>query len=238
MMKNIALVDERITKKCESALERLGFSVLKLPAHKKLPAPLASHTDMLVFHLDDTLLFPADYLEEHPKIDAFIRDGGKDIKILRADINLEKSYPHDAAMNALVLGRRVYARKGSVCPDIIKLAEDEGFEVVFVKQGYPACTVLSLGNAAVTADEGMLRAIAESGTTVYKIKDGGIALPPYEYGFIGGACGVFEGTVYTLGDINTHPDAELIKAAAAREGLTLVSLSDEELRDLGGIVFI
>ena len=40
------------------------------------------------------------------------------------------------------------------------------------------------------------------------------------------------------GGVSREEYAELIKAAAAREGLTLVSLSDEELRDLGGIVFI
>jgi hypothetical protein len=238
MMKNIALVDERITEKCERSLEELGFSVLKLPTYEKLPAPLASHTDMLAFRLGDTLLFPKDFLDNHPEIEAFIHSGREDIKILRSDIAISSTYPHDAAMNALVLGNRVFARKGSVCPDIIRLAESLGFEVIFVNQGYPACTVLPLGNAAVTADEGMRRAIAGGGAEVYKINDGGIALPPYEYGFIGGACGVFEGVVYTLGDIDSHPDAAIIKAAIAREGLSLVSLSDEELRDLGGILFI
>ncbi|MBQ8719969.1 MAG: hypothetical protein IJY65_02940 [Clostridia bacterium] len=238
MMKTIALVDSRISEECSHELSRRGFSVLKLPPHERLSPPLASHTDMLAFHIENTLLFPQDYLEKNPEIEAFIKRARPDIKILGTATVPSAEYPHDAVMNALVTKRSVFAKTDSVCPDILALAKSLGYEVRSVKQGYPACTALALGGVAVTADEGMRRALEVGGVRVYKISGKNIALPPYEYGFIGGACGVFEKTVYFLGDLEAHPDAPIIKEAISEAGCAFVSLSGGGLVDLGGILFI
>jgi hypothetical protein len=110
--------------------------------------------------------------------------------------------------------------------------------LVDVAQGYPACTVLKLSDgAAVTADRGMAKVLSEHGIRVYLIEDGGIALPPYEYGFIGGSAGVHDGVVYFLGDVSRHPSYAAILAALECEGLRHVSLSGGALVDLGGILF-
>jgi hypothetical protein len=77
----------------------------------------------------------------------------------------------------------------------------------------------------------------DEGISVTLIDDGGVILPPYEYGFIGGAAGVFKGTVYFLGDIDTHPSADAVKRAISMAGMNYESLSDEPLLDLGRIVF-
>ena len=69
------------------------------------------------------------------------------------------------------------------------------------------------------------------------ICQGGITLPPYEYGFIGGSSGVYGKKIYFFGDITRHKDADKILKAINDEGYTAVSLSDEELTDLGGIIF-
>ena len=70
------------------------------------------------------------------------------------------------------------------------------------------------------------------------INDGGISLPPHQYGFIGGASGVVGKRVYFFGDLDLHPDANIIREAIISEGFIPVSLSDEELSDFGGIIAI
>ena len=67
---------------------------------------------------------------------------------------------------------------------------------------------------------------------------GDILLPPHEYGFIGGAAGVFRDNVYFIGSIERHRDFHKIDAAIRAEGYTPVSLSDGPLTDLGRIIFI
>ena len=70
------------------------------------------------------------------------------------------------------------------------------------------------------------------------IENGDISLPPYEYGFIGGAAGVYKNEVYFLGDISLHRSAKKICDAIRAEGFEPVSLSSEPLSDLGRILFI
>ena len=104
------------------------------------------------------------------------------------------------------------------------------------KQGYPACSVLHFGNSAITADRGLAQVLSENGIKVTLIRPGYISLPPYEYGFIGGASGVVDKNVYFFGDLSTHPDCEIIRKAVIAEGYAPISLSDEKLADFGGII--
>ena len=80
--------------------------------------------------------------------------------------------------------------------------------------------------------------LEKNGVNVTLISNGGISLPPYDYGFIGGASGVIGKNVFFFGDISKHPDCKKICSAIENAGYTPVSLSDEELTDLGGIIAI
>jgi hypothetical protein len=82
------------------------------------------------------------------------------------------------------------------------------------------------------------RALAAAGIRVLKIREGGISLPPYAHGFIGGASGCFGGTVYFYGDLHTHPDGAAMEDFIGAAGFFAKSLSKEPLIDLGGMLFI
>ena len=77
-----------------------------------------------------------------------------------------------------------------------------------------------------------------AGINVTLIENGDIQLYPYEYGFIGGAAGVYKNEVYFLGDPATHRDSKKIHDAIINEGFIPIALSDEPLTDLGRILFI
>ena len=83
----------------------------------------------------------------------------------------------------------------------------------------------------------MARAIEARGMTVDIIEEGGILLPPYKTGFIGGTAGVYGDKVYFVGRIEEHPSYNVIKRALDEEGLTPVSLGHGPLLDVGGICF-
>lgn len=215
-----------------------GARIIKLPPSEKLPAPMASHPDMLLFFHGNRIITSAEYCERYSYIFSDIREFSASAEFTFTEDVFGKEYPKDAIFNALCAKNRIFLKSDTASEAVLSYAEKNGLEVIPTKQGYPACTVLTFGNAAITADVGMARALKDSGINVTLIENGDIALPPYEYGFIGGTSGVYKNEIYFLGDIGTHRDGKKICRAIRSEGFTPISLSDEPLVDLGRIIFI
>ncbi len=215
-----------------------GARVIKLPPSKKLPAPMASHPDMLLFLHNNRIITSAEYCERYSYIFSDIRELSASAEFTFTDDTFGSEYPHDAIFNALTVGNRIFLKKDTASKSLISYANSRGLDIIPTKQGYPACTTLAFGSSAVTADVGMARLLSDAGINVTVIENGDILLPPYEYGFIGGAAGVYKNEVYFLGDISLHRDAERICDAIRAEGFSPISLSDEALVDLGRILFI
>ena len=139
-------------------------------------------------------------------------------------------------MNALVIGNMIFCKSDTVSEGILDYAKRNDKKIIHTEQGYPACSALAFGRSVITADRGLSSLLAENGLRVTLISPGSISLPPYEYGFIGGASGVVGRKIYFFGNIDTHPDSKAIREAIEAEGYTPVSLSDEGLCDIGGII--
>lgn len=228
-----ALLSEKTPKNCLRQLCQLGFTPLLLPPFDKLSEPVCTHADMLLFSYKDLVITHEDYYEKAKDIfDTIKNECG--VSIVTTKDNIEKSYPHDIAYNAIMLGGRLYSNTKHTSTAVSSLAHEHEH----VSQGYAACSTLALGEMAViTADPSLCRAYEKNNVDVCLIRQGNISLQPYEYGFIGGASGVFSDTVYFCGNIDSHPDAEMIKSMISKHGMKYISLSGEELFDVGGIKF-
>lgn len=232
----LLIVDSRITEKCERYLLKEGFSLIKLPPDKALGEAVASHPDTVMFYLDGELVTTADYCDCAPYVFSDIRELYPNVRISFTADERKAEYPYDCIMNALVVGKRIFCKSDSVSEAVLELADRLGYEICHTRQGYPACSALAFGNNVITADPGLARTMEAKGISVTIISPGGISLPPHEYGFIGGASGVIGNKIYFLGDLMTHPDGKLIYRVIEEAGYTPVSLSDEPLADLGGII--
>ena len=234
---NIAIVSENISAECERALMLRGFRTVTLPHAGRMSEAVDAHADMLIARLGNDYVTTADYCERAGCAISEIYDAVHPRFHFTSDEH-GKEYPCDVIFNCLVLGKKIFTRKKSTSKYLLELAKRLGYEIINVNQGYPACTVLKLSDEAViTADRGMASALCEHGVRVYTIEDGGILLEPHEYGFIGGAGGVYDGVAYFLGDVTKHPSYDAILDALDSEGLKHVSLSGDTLTDLGGILF-
>ena len=237
MRSKLAIVDGRIPCDMLMALRSRGFLTVALPPCPTLSEPVSSHPDMLIARVGTELVTTADYCEIAGAEISEIFDTLRSRFHFTSDTH-GRDYPSDVIFNSLVMGDKLFARVDSLSRYLVRLAESAGLRLVNVAQGYPACTVLKLSDeAAITADRGMAEALRAKGIRVYLIENGGISLPPYEFGFIGGASGVFGGAVYFLGDASRHPSWEIISDAVEKEGLRAVMLGRCELLDLGGIIF-
>ena len=230
------IVDIRISDKCEYSLLKEGFSLIKLPPDPALPSPIASHPDTAIFFSEGEIITTADYCDEAAYVFSDIREFCPEVRISFTADKRTAKYPRDCVLNALRIQNKLFCKSDSVSEEILSLATRRGYEIIHTNQGYPACATLSFGNSAVTSDKGLASLLTKNGVRVTLIGTAGISLPPYKYGFIGGASGVVGEKIYFFGDINSHPDSEAILDAIRREGFTPVSLSDEELTDLGGII--
>lgn len=240
MKVKIAIIDSRATDEIVRRLTLYGFQVITLPPFSKLSPAVASHTDMLIHRIGNEYISYAEYCDEASYVftDISLALTKAGAKLSFTDDEVKAEYPNDCRLNALRMGNKLFCRTDSASDYLLKAARSTGLEIVHTNQGYPACTVLKLSESdAVTADRGMAKILGQHGIRVTLIDNGGISLPPHEYGFIGGAGSVFDGKLYLLGNLSLHKNAEKIIAAAEMAGLEVVSLSSAPLVDLGGILF-
>ena len=232
------ITDHRICAESISALERFGFEPIMLPPADYLSSPVASHTDMLIFMGLGRLFCHRDYYESNSAlIDRIAYLSGLELT-LSSEPTGEK-YPLDVLFNACLVGKRLICNEKTVSKLILEAARCLGCKIISVPQGYTKCSVTVVSdNAIITADKAIAAACRGAGIDVLTVSEGHITLPPYDYGFIGGASGLFEDKVYFCGLIDSHPDGERIKKFCEKHQKTAISLTDRELQDTGSLFFI
>lgn len=238
-MSFLALIGVDAPKEIKNALSARGFKAFELARDGRLPLPIRSHADTLIFTLENKIFVSRAYFEENRNLFDILEKRGYCIILCECELGGE--YPEDIAFNVAVVSRYAFGRFDFVAQEIKRELIGRGYALIDVKQGYAKCSTAIIGdNAIITADSGIAQKAAALGIDVLKVSaaEGAIELDGYGYGFIGGACALFENTLYSCGNIELHPDFEAIKAFCDAHGVSLCSLSDGKLCDVGGIIFI
>ncbi len=234
--KHVALVGGAISEKCMEGLAAHGIDAITLPPYERLGSAVASHADLLALPLDRKIFVYGEYTERNEIDNRLSSTGCELIKIPSCPAD---KYPEDVGLNALLVGRRLFARLDCLSYPVSEYARKAGYELINIRQGYARCTAIPLSdNAVITADPSIAAAAEYHGIELLRISSGGVSLRGYDYGFIGGACGVLEDRVFFAGDLSSHPDGEGIAEFCERHGKTAVSLSNEPLCDVGSILFV
>lgn len=162
---------------------------------------------------------------------------------------LGRNYPGNIIYNAVCTGKYFIHNLKYTDPQLLEAAglwHEAGFPgqpfiKVNVKQGYTRCCCLPVDDSSfITSDRGIARSLEAAGACVLTISEGNIALPGFEYGFIGGCTGhlIIDGrrTVVFNGDLSSHPDYEKIAAFIKDRDLDLKYFNDYTLTDIGSIL--
>lgn len=234
----LAIIDCRLPENCKNSLTERGFELIPLPPFPKLPVPVASHPDMLIFISDGVLITHKDYYDIAKQEIDRIAAAGK-LNILLSDEEISDTYPRDILFNAAQVGNFVLCLESKISKHIRTLAAETDRKTFNVNQGYTKCsTVIVDNNAIITSDRSVALAARENGIDLLFVRPGYVTLPGYDTGFIGGTSGRCGDKIYFCGNIDTHPDAAAIKAFCAAHCRTAVSLSTTPLFDAGTIFFI
>ena len=234
----MVIISEQLPQIYVSHLQTLGFETYPLPADPRLPTPVSSHPDMLLFLSGRTLITDRTYYSDiaREEIDRICRQAKLSLHLTEEPPTTE--YPHDIRFNAAQIGEYIFCHPTHTSPSIWKTAQEKQQKIIAIKQGYARCSICPVGNQAlITADYAIASAAKKQGLDVCVIHQGHISLPGYSYGFIGGCCGAIDQRLVFCGNLRLHPDGEQMISFIRSHNITPVFLSDTPLYDAGSLFF-
>ncbi|MBQ9997084.1 MAG: hypothetical protein IJP32_11970 [Clostridia bacterium] len=230
MTPSFCVISQDVPEEMRENLRQSFDDVIPLPPDDELAAPVACHPDMIFAVLDGCMFLSARYYARNTAgIDRIASLGG--LTVCPVSVNRNERYPNDVAFNIAVWRDAVICRPDAACRALLDFAEKRGYRIIPVKQGYAGCSCLSCSDAVRTFDRGIKKSLDSAGIPCILLGEGGIALPGYDSGFLGGAGGFHDGVIYLYGNADTLPCADQL----ALSGYRLVSLSGGRVTDYGGI---
>lgn len=239
--KTLALMSCDAPQEIKTSLLALGFQVISLPRDCRLQSPVASHADMLVCVIGKNLFCSDRYYFDNQEIFQLIKSYG--YNVIPCDAHISSNYPSDIAFNMLFINDTIMGRVDRMPNEMRELSLKNEIPLIAIKQGYAKCSTLLLDNSAlISADGGIIKEAKRLGLSTLKIDNSpdAVTLPGYDYGFIGGASGVFNKAIYFTGDITQHPNGSQIHAFCQTNGFKVHTLrkENEKCIDIGGIIFL
>ena len=220
------------SKISEKFYEKTKINVLSLPPYDRLDEPVSTHADMLISVIENTLFTYEDYYFENEKM---FEKLGSYYKVVKVKHKCAKKYPEDIGLNVLVVDKKIFANLKNTAKEIIDFANENGYRLINVNQGYAACSTLALNGGAITSDISTHNALLKEGINSLLISTNGINLPGYNCGFFGGATGVYDDKIYVFGSLKSLPDNEKIFNFISELNYKVVEILPEEVYDFGGI---
>lgn len=215
------------------ALEKQGIACITTGVDPRLPAPIAYHADMQMFHLDQNRTF---VLKGEQHLKSQLESAG--FAVAETSVEPVEKYPGDVLCNALQISGKLLANLGSVDPLIYNYVEELGLRTIHVNQGYTRCAVAVVNDhAIITMDAGIYAASQFMGIDALLISEQNILLSGYDAGFIGGSCGLIDKDVLAFtGALDSLGSAPLIRAFLEKHGVKAVELTQNRMLDIGGIL--
>lgn len=207
-------------------LKTVGINYIKGGKSRCIEGETAYHPDMLYYTLSNGILLADCGIETNEKPSCLTKATKEPLK---------NGYPYDCTLNCFTVGEYLVCGRHAD-----KIITDDAIacnkQVLYVKQGYAACsTIVVNSKACICSDPSISKALNSVGLDVLTVSNNGILLNGYSCGFIGG-CALYndENVIMFSGNIKQHSDYERIKSFCGNYGIKPYSLSDGQLYDYGG----
>ncbi len=221
------IIAGNISGDIKASLSELGFMTLPTCQNTNVLEPLQYHADMQISLVGDTLVCDPGLYEFYSESLADCK-----LKLVRGKKQTQCNYPKDVAYNIKVIEKNVFHNFKHTDP--VLYDNVKGYNLIDVSQGYSGCSICRAGKRAIiTADTGIHTAAIQNGIESLLISPGHIALPGFDYGFVGGASFWHNDCVYFFGDASKHPDYGRIEEFCISQGSRICMLGTGELFDYG-----
>ena len=230
-MNKTLVISSTIYPESKKQLREMGYNLIELNSYNILESPVSSHPDMFMTQFDNAVLIDntvnSTFINFNTNENViFCNRGVEQTKILE--------YPENIGFNCVKVGDKLICNKKHTCKSVLEYASENGVQILDVKQGYAKCSTCVVSDRAIiTEDESIAKCAALNGIDVLKIRKGHVLISKYDYGFIGGCCGLIEKNLLAFnGNVFVHPDSAEISEFCYKYS---VSLCDRELYDIGSI---
>lgn len=215
----------------KAALVSRGIEVIEAEPLKILQKPVRSHADMQMHDLGKGSAVVASGAE---KLKTDLESFGFNVELQE----LKKKYPEDIALNCFCISKKLFCKKENTSETLLNYYQSIRTEIADVNQGYTKCSTAIVNQSSIiTSDTSIAQAAKNYSLEVLIIHSGGILLPGYDTGFIGGCCGLISNSELAFtGRLSKHPDSDAIILFCESRGISIVELTDSKLVDIGGIL--
>lgn len=187
------------------------------------------HADMCISHVGDNNFFV--YSGCNGAAEKLKDRGGN---VILCD-NITSKNP---LLNVCIIKNKMICNIKKTNKSLLDFCLKNNIAVFHTNQGYSKCSAAIINdNSVITSDESIFKVCNDNKIDVLKIRSGYIQLDGYQYGFIGGTCGLISRNELVFsGNIKLHPDYENIKSFCRNYDVSIISLSSQPLYDIGGIL--
>lgn len=223
-----ANIDENALK---SVFDELAIKVVQVAENSLLDAPVCRHADILANYVGKST-FLAD--KNQVELCNFIKDNSGKTIIIE---NIKSPYPNDCLLNFADIGDYIICNKSILTEEIVKYLPKK--EIIDVKQGYSKCSVcICKRNTIITDDISVYNAVLQyDNINSLLIEKGSVLINKYDYGFIGGCCGLInKNTLLFNGDLSLHSDFDKIKKFLYDNDVNYIDIKGKTLTDIGSII--
>ena len=215
----------------KSAFDKLSIKVVSVTKNPLLDQPVSKHADILCNYVGkSTFLVDKNQVE----LCKFIKNNNGKSVIIE---NIQSPYPNDCLLNFADIGDYIICNNSILTEDIVKYLPDK--PIIDVKQGYSKCSVCICGhNTIVTDDKSVYNAVLQyDSINSLLIEKGSVRINKYDYGFIGGCCGLVDKNLLLFnGDLSLHSDFDKIKNFLYDNGINYIDIKGKPLTDIGSII--
>lgn len=211
--------------------DELSIKVVSVTQNELLDSPVNKHADILANYVGKST-FLVD--KNQNELCYFIENNnGKTVLI----DNIKSPYPNDCLLNFADIGDYIICNKLILTEKIVDLMPQK--EIIDVKQGYSKCSVcICKHNTVITDDISIYNALLQyDNINSLLVEKGSIYINKYDYGFIGGCCGLIDKDLLLFnGDLSTHSDFDKIQKFLYDNNIKYIDIKGKSLTDIGSII--
>lgn len=233
------LIDRRMRNIEKNTLKYLGYRLINIERSINVYAEISSHVDIFTTRIGDTLVVEKSKYED---ILFMLKKSEYNIVSGREEVGMH--YPEDIKYNVCIVGNYAIHNFKYTDKKVLKLLQDNGYELINIEQGYSNCSIAVIDDSSViTTDKKIAEKLIANNISVLlldyipniKLKD--------EYGnyssmngFIGGAMGKVDNNIIVFGDLDKIDKENKIREFIKSRNLKLIDFKGLDVIDYGGIV--
>ena len=215
----------------KNVFEKLGIKVLNVIENHRLDTSVSKHADILVNNVGKSI-----FLVDKHQIEFcnFIEDNGGKYIVVN---DIKSPYPNDCLLNFADIGDYIICNKTIMTENIVEFLPNK--KIIDVKQGYSKCSVcICKHNTIITDDISIYNTVSQyDDIKSLLVEKGSVNILKYDYGFIGGCCGLVDKNVLLFnGDITSHSDFDKIKNFLYDNEVKYIDIKGKPLTDIGSII--